>query len=119
MGKADYRKVNDCRDNTGENRDRLDSFYKNEKEAPTGRPGKRKKATKRSDHKHQYKKVIFREKSRMREYNYYFGRYCSICGKKIQDTFSLVKENEDSNVYVILTKDIIDERYSDFPIMDI
>lgn len=119
MGKADYKKVNDNWRYDEKNRSRLDTFYTDSDKPSSASPKKKKKSAKRSDHKHQYKKVIFKEKSVVTSDYYCFGRYCSICGKKVLDTFNLVKENENSNTYVILTKEIIDERYSDFSIIEI
>lgn len=118
MGKADYKKINDNWRYDEENRNRLDTFYTDTDKPPSVPSKKKKKPKKRSDHKHVYEKVIFKKKNSLPPY-YCFGRYCLICGKTIQDTFNLVKENPDSNVYVRLTKDIIKKRYSDFSIIEI
>ena len=83
MGKGDYRKVNECWDGEGGSRSSLDNFYA---EAAQNKPSTGKKRVKekpkKSNHKHDYEKVLI-------DYDDWnglcVGRECRICGKLICD----------------------------------
>ena len=85
MGKADYKKINDrwCGDAEMNNRAGLDKFYDEaaQNQPSTGKKQK-KKSVKKSDHKHDYEKVLI-------DYDDWnglcVGRVCNICGKIVCD----------------------------------
>lgn len=85
MGKADFKKINDrwCGEEEMNNRTNLDEFYSEaaQNQPSTGKKQK-KKSVKKSDHKHDYEKVLI-------DYEDWnglcIGRECRICGKLICD----------------------------------
>lgn len=83
MGKGDYRKVNGCWNGEGGSRSSLNNFYD---EAAQNKPstGKKKvkEKVKKSDHKHDYEKVLINYDD---WHGLCVGRLCRICGKLVCD----------------------------------
>lgn len=83
MGKGDYKKVNEWWDGEGGSRSSLNNFYG---EAAQNKPstGKKKvkEKVKKSDHKHDYEKVLINYDD---WHGLCVGRLCRICGKLVCD----------------------------------
>lgn len=83
MGKGDYRKVNECWDGEGGSRSSLNNFYgEAAQDKPSTGKKKVKEKPKKSNHKHDYEKVLINYE----DWNgLCVGRICRICGKVVCD----------------------------------
>jgi len=113
MGKADFEKINDHWHNDNDSRIALDRFYNASDEAKTKKK-KKKKSTGKSNHKHQYEKVLF--------YNGFhhlgLGRKCVICGRVVSDKWALFTKTEDGFLRFMTNEEVLNsEEYKDLPIL--
>lgn len=89
--------------------------YKRKKESTTS------KSSKKSKHKHEYKKCLLRTDFEFNGKNkkvLHVGRVCTICGKTHIDQYFVSKKTED-RLYLMLDYDEIIDEYPDLEIIDI
>jgi len=114
MGKADFKKINDHWDDDEDSRAALDRYYTASDE-PKVRKKKKKKNTGKSNHKHQYEKVLF--------YNNFhhlgIGRKCVICGRVVGDKWPLFTKTENGFIHLMTDEEVLNsEEYKDLPILE-
>ncbi len=118
MGKSDYKKINDnwggeCRMN---NRASLNSFYdKTQQEQPSNGKKREKPSKCKSNHKHEYEKVLVDYSEWA---NYCLADHCKICGKINIREISLAAKT-DQGYYCMLSNDEALEhpKYKGLPII--
>lgn len=91
------------------------SIY-NYNEIPKYRKKRKKKKNKRSSHKHVYKDMLIKRKSR-NGYWYNYGQVCEICGRIGEEKYFETEEIGE-RVYRFLTQKEILEKYKDLPIFE-
>ena len=113
MGKADFKKINDRWHDDENNRAALDRFYNASDETKTKK--KKKKNAGKSNHKHQYEKILF--------YNDFhhlgLGRKCIICGRVVGDKWTLFTKTENGFLHIMSDEEVLNsEEYKNLPILE-
>lgn len=113
MGASDYRKVNDRWCGGEENRSKLDEFYTSEA-ASTGKRKSKRKAAKKSDHKHIYEDVILTFSNS--KYIPCKGRRCTICAKV--EFIGFFHHKDERGYTTLMDYDEIIAAYPNMPIVE-
>ena len=113
MGKSDFKRVGEQWNGSDNNRAALDEFYTSEA-ASTGKRKTKRKAAKKSDHKHIYEDVILTFSNG--KYLPCKGRRCTICAKV--ELIGFFHHKDKSGHTVLMNYNDVIAAYPDMPIVE-
>lgn len=113
MGKSDFKRVGEQWNGSDNHRPALDKFYTSEA-ASTGKRKSKRKAAKKSDHKHIYEDVVLTFSNS--KYLPCKGRRCTICAKI--ELIGFFHHRDEKGYTTLMNYDEVVAAYPDMPIVE-
>lgn len=114
MGKSDFKKINDHWHQDYDSRPALDRHFNNTNEVSNGKVRGGKKQVKRSDHKHDYEKVLTINNEFVG-----LGKQCKICGVVKIDKWAIFLKTKNGYKIATLPDILKREEYKDLRIVEV
>jgi hypothetical protein len=115
MGKSDFKKINDHWHQDYDSRPALDKHFNDTNEVSNGKVRGGKKQVKRSNHKHDYEKVLTVHNKFVG-----LGRQCKICGVVRIDKWAIFLKTKEGYAKIATLSEVLKrEEYKDLKVVEV